>query len=52
LNPSEVIGVSTITGRPVTLAEAVAAAGARVAADRILGDETPDVIVHLSQIKL
>ncbi|CDZ87490.1 hypothetical protein QM787_22270 [Rhodococcus ruber] len=48
-----VIGVSSVTGREVTLAEAVAAAKARVAADRLIPDaRTPEAIVRLSKIEI
>ncbi|MYV31251.1 MULTISPECIES: hypothetical protein [Rhodococcus] len=52
-DPSDIIGVSSITGRSITLAEGVAAAKTRVAADKLIPDaKTPDAIVKLSQIKL
>lgn len=53
MKPGDILGISTITGEPVTLAEAVAAARLRVAADRLIpGAVTPEHIVKLSQIKL
>lgn len=52
-DPSSIIGISAITGRPVTLAEGVAAAKARVAADALIPDaKTPEAIIELSQIEL
>lgn len=53
LRPYDVLGVSRMTGQPVTLAEAVAAAGARVAADKLIpGAATPDFIVQLAKMDL
>ena len=49
---SDILGISTMTGQPITLAEAVAAAKARVAADQILGDETPEYILRLARLDL
>ena len=52
-DPGSIIGVSTVTGQPVTLAEGIAAARARVAADRLIPDaKTPESIVKLSEIEL